>query len=111
MMPMFNITLNLVVDTAQLGRIEAALAVLNLKGTTIMVTTQDILDKVTEQTTITAGLVAAIDGLEQQVNDALAGVTLPPAVQAKIDEAFAALSANNVTLAAALVDATDGTTT
>lgn len=39
-------------------------------------------------------IVALVTGLKQQLADALAGTTLPPAVQAKVDAIFDGVTAN-----------------
>lgn len=64
---------------------------------------QTILDAVSVQSTKLDSVIALIDGLKQQLADALSGVTVPPAVQAKITEVLDGLSAN----AAKIVDALD----
>jgi hypothetical protein len=69
---------------------------------TMMATLDDVLADVTAETTQIASLSALIDGLKQQVADALAGATLPPATQAKIDEIFTAAEANKAAIAKAL---------
>jgi hypothetical protein len=60
-----------------------------------MATLDQILDKVTQETTDIGSLKVFIAGLKQQIADALAGVTLPPAVQAKVDAVFAGVAAND----------------
>lgn len=59
-----------------------------------MATIQELLAEVSAQTTKLASWDALMDGLRQQLADALSGVTLPPAVQAEIDKVFAVAKAN-----------------
>jgi hypothetical protein len=68
----------------------------------LMASLDQVLDKVSEQTTKLDSVVALIDGLKQQVKDALEGVTLPPAVQAKVDAIFAGATTNSEKIADAL---------
>lgn len=60
----------------------------------IMSTLDDVLADVTAEATAIDSLSALTAGLKQQLADALAGVALPPNVQAKIDTVFAGLEAN-----------------
>jgi hypothetical protein len=68
----------------------------------MMATLDEVLADVTAETTQIASISALIDGLRQQLADALAGATLPPATQAKIDEIFTAAEANKAAIAKAL---------
>ena len=68
----------------------------------IMATLDEVLALVTAETTQLDSVIALIDGLKQQLDDVLAG-SLPPALQAKVDEIFAAATTN----AAKVVDALD----
>jgi hypothetical protein len=61
----------------------------------IMANLDDILAKVAQETTDIGSLKVFIAGLKQQIADALAGVTLPPAVQAKVDAVFSGVTAND----------------
>jgi hypothetical protein len=72
------------------------------KQDSIMATLQQILDDVTANGTAIGSLSAFIDGLKQQIADALAGVNLPVAVQAEIDAVFTGVQANKAALATAL---------
>lgn len=67
-----------------------------------MATLDQIIEDVTAETTTIGSISTLIQGLEQQLADALAGTTLPPAVQAKIDSIFATAETNKAALAAAL---------
>lgn len=81
---------------AILQRIEEKIGVL-------MANLDEVLVLVTAETTKLDSIITLIDGLKQQLADALSGVTLPPAVQAKVDEIFA----NATTNAAKISDALD----
>ena len=78
-----------------LGRIEGKLE-------HIMATLDEILMKVTEESTAIDSLIMLIDGIKQQLADALAGITLPTGVQEKIDAVFAGVEANKVKVQAAI---------
>ncbi len=60
----------------------------------IMASLQDIIDDVSAETTAIGSLTDLVAGLKQQLADALSGVNLPPAVQAKVDAIFAGVDAN-----------------
>lgn len=68
----------------------------------IMATIDEVLADVTEESSKIDSLVVFIAGLKQQIADALAGVTLPPAVQAKVDQVFAAVEVNKAKVVAAM---------
>jgi ABC-type transporter Mla subunit MlaD len=65
---------------------------------------QDIADEKTAIGSVTE----LINNLRQQVADALSGVTLPPAIQAKVDQVFAGLEDNKALLAKALTTQPSG---
>lgn len=67
-----------------------------------MATLDEILADVTDESTQIDGLSTLIDGLKQQLADALAGANLPPAVQTKVDAIFTKAEANKGKIAAAL---------
>jgi hypothetical protein len=69
---------------------------------TLMATLDEVLSDVTAETTAIQSLAALIDGLRQQVKDALSGVTLPPDAQAKVDAIFTAAETNKAAIAKAL---------
>ena len=73
------------------------------KETLIMSTLDEVLTLVTDENTKLDSVIALIDGLKKQLDDVLAGVTLPPAVQAKVDAIFASATSN----AEKIVDALD----
>ena len=68
----------------------------------IMATLDEVLEDVQGKSTVINSLSALISGLQQQIKDALANVTIPPDAQAKIDQIFAAAETNKAKLAAAL---------
>lgn len=75
-------------------RLHNSLAHLNNTLEIIMATLDEVLAEVTDETSRLASMNKLISGLEQQLADALAGTTLPTAVQAKVDAVFTALQAN-----------------
>lgn len=83
-------------------KVDHILNALEIIGVKIMASLEDVLADVTEEKSQIAGLSTLISGLKQQLADALAGTTLPPDVQAKVDAIFAAAESNKADLAAAL---------
>lgn len=67
-----------------------------------MSTLEQLLSEVQAETTQIDGLAVLLTNIQKQLADALSGVTLAPAVQAKIDEVFIGLQANSAKLAEAL---------
>ena len=84
---------------------------LNRKLDTIMATLDQILTDVTDEGTQIDGLSTLTAGLKQQLADALAGTTLPAAVQAKVDAVFAGVEANKGKVVAAINANTPAATT
>jgi altronate dehydratase len=74
--------------------ISADLEALNIKVQRIMASLDETLAAVTAANTKTDSLIALFKGLKAQLADVLSGVTLPPAVQAKIDAMFAEANAS-----------------
>lgn len=72
------------------------------KMETIMATLDEVLADVNEESTKLDSLTAFVAGLKQQIADALAGATLPPAIQAKVDAVFAGVEANKAKVVAAM---------
>lgn len=68
----------------------------------LMNTLDDTLAAVTDEGTKEDGLIALVDGIEKQLADALAGTTLPPAVQAKVDAVFQGVTDNSAKVQAAI---------
>lgn len=60
----------------------------------IMATLDEVLSEITDESTRLDSIQALIDGIKQQLADALSGTTLPPATQAKVDQVFAGLTTN-----------------
>lgn len=65
-------------------------------------TLDDIVAEVEEESTTLDSLASFVAGLKQQITDALAGTTLPPPVQAKIEAVFAGIESNKAKLAKAM---------
>lgn len=81
--------------------VESELANLNRKADLIilkmekfMATLDEVLAKVREADTKQDSITALLNGLKQQVADLLSGTTIPPSVQAKVDELFEAAKHN-----------------
>lgn len=68
----------------------------------IMATLDEVLASVADESTKIDSLSTFIAGLKQQIADALAGVTLPPAVQAKVDAVFEGVEANKAKVVTAM---------
>lgn len=60
----------------------------------IMATLDETLAAVTAEDTKVDSIIALVGGLKQQLADALSGVTLPAATQAKVDAIFAQATAS-----------------
>jgi hypothetical protein len=75
----------------------------------IMSSLDDDIGLVQAETTQIAGVTTLLTSINQQLSDALSGVTLPPAVQAKVDAVFTGLTANSGALAAAIALGPTGT--
>ena len=67
-----------------------------------MATLDEVLAEVTDESARLDSIQALIDGIKQQLADALAGTTLPPATQQKIDAVFAGLTGNKAKIDKAL---------
>jgi uncharacterized protein YqeY len=72
------------------------------KEETIMATLDQIVDDVTAEKGQIASMGKLMSDLKQALADALAGTTLPAAVQAKVDDIFAKAEENKAALAAAI---------
>ena len=71
------------------------------------VTLDEVLVAVTKADEVDDSLIALTAGIKQQLKDALAGTTLPPAVQAKVDAIFTQVEAGKEKVAAAVLANTD----
>ena len=69
-----------------------------------MASLDDVLAVVAKESTDIGSIKAFIAGLKQQLADALAGVTISPATQAKIDAVFANATANDQAVVDALAE-------
>ena len=76
------------------------------QGEKMAATLDQVLDTVTAESTVVNSISELIKGLKQQLADALAGTTLPPAVQAKVDAIFSTAEANKAKLAEAVLENT-----
>lgn len=66
-------------------------------------TIDEVLTSVTENATVGESIVTLLTGIKKQLDDVLSGVTLPPAVQAKVNAIFEASEADKQKLADAIV--------
>lgn len=64
------------------------LQIIKQNGEAIMRTLDETLAAVTAEDTKVDSIIVLVNGLKQQLADALAGTTLPPAIQAKVDAIF-----------------------
>ena len=65
-------------------------------------TLDQLVQDVNDESTLEDSIITLLNGIQAQLTAALAGTTLPTAVQAKVDAAFATLEANKAKLAAAI---------
>ena len=91
---------------AKLDAISAQLAAVLSKEISIMASLDDVAADVSAEPTLIASLSTLMLGFKDQLAAALAGTTLPPAVQAKIDSIFNQAEANKAQIAAAVVAGT-----
>ena len=82
-------------DVAQLSRIESSLQSLLGKVNTMSQAVDDLVQAVADQKGDINSMKVFIAGLEQQIKDVLSGVTLPPAVEAKLQAVFADVKSNS----------------
>ncbi len=68
----------------------------------VMASLDEVLNDVADESTRIDSLGTLIDGIKKQLDDALAGANLPPAVQAKVDGIFAAIEQNKTKVQAAI---------
>lgn len=74
-----------------------------MKGVTAMnQKVQELVDAVAAQTGTIESMKAFIAGLEQQIKDALSGVTLPAEVEAALGDVFNAIKSNTQAVADAI---------
>lgn len=65
-------------------------------------TLDQVLQDVTDESNVIDGISTLIQGLKQQLADALSGANLPPQVQQKVDAIFAQAETNKAKLATAV---------
>jgi len=87
-------------DGNTLRRIEDKLDSIQKELNKIMATLDDTLAAVTQEKTDIGSLNAFVAGLQAQLAAALAGTTIPPATQAKIDAIFAGVTDNDAAVKA-----------
>lgn len=97
-----NVYGNPVEVSQRLDQIAGAVDSLLSQGVQTMATLDDLVDKVSEQSGTIDSMTTFVAGLEQQIKDALAGVTLPPAAQAKVDALLNGLTSNTQKIADAI---------
>lgn len=95
------ITFVTVVFLLQAG-ILVAINNLNRKADKIMATLDQVVQDVSDESTLIDSVSVLITGLKQQIADALSGATLPPDVQAKVDAVFSTAESNKAKLSSAL---------
>ncbi len=86
----------------KLDHIITLLTGLQAQGEHMAATLDQVLEKVTRESTDIDSVLTLVTGLKQQLADALSGASLPPAVQAKVDAIFDTASASAGKIAAAL---------
>lgn len=72
----------------------------------MMATLDQVLQDVSEESSVIDSIGTLVTGLRQQLADALSGANLPAPVQAKVDAIFAAAESNKQKLAAAVTENT-----
>lgn len=73
------------------------------KGEVSMSTFEEIMQDVSDQTTLISSVHTMLDSYKAELDRLLSGVEVPPAVQEKIDALFMASAANEQALADAIV--------
>ena len=82
--------------------IKEALASIHARLEHIMATIDDLAKDISDETTAIDSVATLVTGLRQQVTDALAGASISPSVQQKLDAVFATAETNKAKLAKAL---------
>lgn len=67
---------------------------INLKLDEMAATIDQVVQDVNDESTLDDSIITLLNGISQQLKDALSGATLPPDVQAKVDGVFIQLEAN-----------------
>lgn len=91
---------------SKLDAIMLFLHAIERKENEIMATLDELLATVSAQSTRIASLNTLMDGIRQQLLDALSGTVLPPAVQQKINTIFDVANANAVAIDEAIAENT-----
>lgn len=89
-------------EKAHRNTVLRALSFIQQQERTIMHTLDEVAADVAAETTSIDSLSAMLTGIKKQLDDALSGTTLPPAVQTKVDAIFDAAEINKQKLADAL---------
>lgn len=97
--------------TKTLKRIEAKLDYLIEKENQMSATLDQVVQDVSDETTLESSIVTLLDGIQAQLTAALAGTTISAANQTKIDAIFSGLEANKTALSAAIIANTPVTPT
>ena len=87
----------------KLDKILALLQGIKTEEDRIMATLDEVLTDVQDESTVIDSLSTLTAGIKKQLDDALAGANLPPAVQAKVDAVFAGVEANKKKAADAIL--------
>lgn len=87
---------------AQLSEVLTILRDLKSQGAKAMKTLDELVAAVTAANTKTDSLITLVGGLKQQVADLLSGAALPAGLQAKVDAAFDAVTAEAAKVQTAL---------
>lgn len=82
--------------------IQETLDAINGRLDIIMATLDQLVDDVTQENSLIDSISTLLAGIKQQLADALAGTTLPPAAQAKVDAVFQSLEDGKGKLSAAI---------
>lgn len=68
----------------------------------LMATLEEVKQAVQAEGSLEDSIITLLNGIAQQLKDALSGATLPPAVQQQVDDVFSQLEANKQKLADAV---------
>lgn len=86
----------------QLNDLQKLVSTVVKKETAIMASIDDAIAEVAAQNTALGSVKTLITTIEGQLQAALSGASLPPAVQAKVDQLFSSLQSNDQVIADAL---------
>ena len=91
-------------NAKELALLRSRVEILITRQELLMHTLDEVLADVAKETDEAASITALLNGLRQQIADALAGQTIPPPLQAKVDAIFAAAVAGNAAIVQAIQD-------